>query len=317
LLIRWVPFANPLSAGQVLPFKTLAIISIIMRTIHFYLFLSLTAIGIFSCQGCDDDEVPCNDPTNMDCHNYDPCHDRKTPVSADFEVRQVGYDESIIYYGDTFPGDVFLRFVALDSMPGTTYAWEVGNAQNTSTNISYRLSFDCEATLNQTIPVRLIAERSADNDCLLPEDRRDTIVRNVHFVPRSQCLYWGQWEGYLENNPEEIYTIELGHQEVPPCASPDTIFIQNIKNDGTCERRFISDSFLGYREAWFEETPGYRTADGCPPPAGFTVTGLRDVHIRVNSASDSIRIQFKYVADTQAGPGQLIEDLVFKGRRVE
>ncbi len=295
--------------------ETLALIPIIMRTIHQYLFFTLLAVGIFSCKSCDDD-VPCNDPTDMDCANYDPCHDRKTPVSADFEVRHINYDESRIYYGDTFPAGCIMRFVALDTMPGTTYSWEVGNPQNTSADRSYRLSFACDLTLNQTLPVQLITERSIDNECMLPEDQRDTVVRNIRFVPRSQFLYWGHWQGALESKPNEVYTIELGYQEVPACISPDTIFVRNIKNDGDCKRQ-LKNGFFGYRAAWFEDTPGYRAGDGCSLPPGFTATGLRDVHIQVGEASDSIRIQFKYIADTQSGVGQLIENLVFKGKRVE
>jgi len=291
-----------------------------MRTIHFYLFLSLTAIGIFSCQGCDDDEVPCNDPTNMDCHNYDPCHDRKAPVSADFEVRLINdIDDSFSYVsGDTILADSRIKFVALDSTAGTTYQWQVGNPQNVSSNISYLLSFPCRDVLNQSIPVRLIAERLTDSDCLPEADRRDTLVRVLHFVSSGEALYWGTWKGTLDGAPNNEYSLEL-IVEAPfegDCGSWTLDYVRNIKDDGTCIRPFLTRR-LTYHTAWFDETTSQFGSDGCAPPPGFIATGLRDINILVNGAGDSIQINFTYMSSTQSGPGTTFEDFVFKGRRVE
>ncbi|MFM9949887.1 MAG: hypothetical protein ACKV1O_18270 [Saprospiraceae bacterium] len=292
-----------------------------MRTIHFYLFLSLTAIGIFSCQGCDDDEVPCNDPTNMDCHNYDPCHDRKAPVSADFEVRRVNFDESTSYTsGDTLLAGSIIRFVALDSTLGTTYHWQVGNPQNASTDISYKLSFYCDDVLNQSIPVRLIAERLTDNDCLSEADRRDTVVRVLHFVSRRECLYWGRWEGALDSKPDETFTVELGFSEPfgGECGEWDTIYIKNAVNDGNCLRRSLSHA-LTYEYALFEDAYHYRFPTDplfCTPPQGYYDTELKDIDIVVDPTTDSIRLKFKYFSYASGGVTRL-EDLVFRGRRVE
>lgn len=288
-----------------------------MRTIPLYVFLSLLAIGAISCKGCDDD-VPCNDPTDMDCANYDPCHDRKTPVSADFEVWVVNYNESVHFVsGDTvMEGGV--RFVALDSTSGTTYRWQVGNPQNTSTGISYSLLFRCDDVLDQTIPIQLIAERLADSTCLAEADRRDTVIRNIHFVSLRAGRYWGRWEGALESKPNEVFTVELGFSEPfdGDCGDWDTLYVKNLGDN--CLRR-LRRGFFNYQEALFDEAVSSSTQPPflCPPPAGVISKNILKTAIKVDE-SDSISIRFtQQLLRTEGNGGNVYEDFVFKGRRVD
>ncbi len=290
---------------------------------HFPISLILAATiccGIFSCQGCKDVPEPCEDPDNPQCPNYDPCHGRKTPVSAAFEVRGVliGGGTRLIFE-DTIIADARLLFVALDSTPGTTYEWEVGNSLNTSRNISYWLDFRCEDVLRETIPVRLITSRLADSTCLSASELRDTVIRNLYFFPSREALFFGRWEGTLDSAPHEIYTLELGYENRTPndhpCDSWRGATVKNVRNDGTCIRRFFSfGDLVYYRTAWFSESPILFASDGCNPPPGYVGTGLRDFNI-VTTKSDSIEIKFEYHFAPSSGNDR-IEKLVFRGRRV-
>ena len=51
--------------------------------LNFNLLITLTVI-MLCFNGCKKDTI-CNDPTDPNCKNYDPCYG-KTPVSADFGI---------------------------------------------------------------------------------------------------------------------------------------------------------------------------------------------------------------------------------------
>lgn len=292
-----------------------------MRHTSAILILLVAAIlcGMFSCQGCKDDiPEPCNDPGNPQCPNYDPCHGRKTPVSAAFDVRGVliGGGTRLIPE-DTIIAGSRLLFVALDSTPGTTYEWEVGSPLNTSRNISYWLDFRCEDVSRQTIPVRLIASRLADSTCLSASELRDTFIRNLYFFPMREASFFGRWKGALDSAPNEIYTLELGYEDVNPNEEPCNLWrgatVKNVRNDGACIRIFFRAD-VSYRKAWLSDSPILFASDGCNPPPGYVGTGLTDFNL-VITQSDSIEIKFNYHSSPSSGLDR-IEKLVFRGRRV-
>ena len=52
-----------------------------MKNIKILIF-SLGFLGLLALQSCKE-ECPCDDPTNPNCDNYDPCYGKK-PITADF-----------------------------------------------------------------------------------------------------------------------------------------------------------------------------------------------------------------------------------------
>src|SRR5690606_36172120 len=86
------------------------------------------AVGILvlSFAACDrDDDQPCDDPTNTDCPNYDPCFG-KDSVTATFQfLARYGVGADAPWYPETkFIGSPF-RFSAIDTA-ADSYTWYLG-----------------------------------------------------------------------------------------------------------------------------------------------------------------------------------------------
>lgn len=281
------------------------------------LFTTAMILSMLSCQSCKDIPEPCDDPSNPECPNYDPCHTRRTPASAAFEVR-MNHTPRVIAE-DTVVAGAALTFVALDSTPGTTYEWQVGGPQNSSQTISYFLIFRCESVVGQTIPVRLITTRLIDSTCLNISELRDTFIRNIYFFPDRESFVFGRWQGALESAPHDVYTLEFGyenefptHPDTDPCNPWHYSYVKNIRNDGICIRRIYNALRFDYREVWFDQSHTVFASDGCPPPPGFIYTGLHESKVFA-IGRDSIEVQFTYVSYKSSS--NLVENLVFKGRR--
>jgi hypothetical protein len=282
----------------------------------------LAAAALLLGSGCRKEDDDCFDEGNPRCSNYDPCHNRRTPVSAAFEVLIVNiFDERYtLPSGDTVLANTYLRFVALDTTPGTTYTWEVGNPQNTSVSREYFLAFICQDVLGAPIPVRLIAARLADSDCLAEHERQDTVVRRLQFLPRTMAAYWGRWEGALDSKPDEVFTMELHYTEQSPgaaCPALDFMYISNLPND-MCQREGgIGDMPIStYDKIVFERAWDRRGPLVCLPPPGYIDTELKNTSVETSADKDSILIRFEYHLFTSGGVADRKEDLVFRGRRV-
>jgi hypothetical protein len=283
----------------------------------------LAAAALLLGSGCrkedDGQAAPCYDESNPDCVNYDPCWDRKGPVSAAFNIFQVDYatGEPAYEVGDTLlPGRV--RFVASDSS-AASYYWEVGNAQNTSMEASYTLDFPCELVIYQTIPIRLAVERLRDSACLAPEYLRDTVIRRIRFISPMESLVFGRYAGHLLQEPSEAYEIEVGYinNSTDPCSytfiALGGIYVRNLHNYEDCQRP-LKNVDISHDRLAAKESPAFDASHGCPPPAGFFHTGMRNIMMQVNQARDSIRIDFQFVYGLQNGINT--EDLTFVGSRL-
>ncbi|MCC7331369.1 MAG: hypothetical protein IT232_02065 [Flavobacteriales bacterium] len=174
-----------------------------------YLFFFISFFFIATLNSCKED---CNDPTNPDCKNYDPCLG-KEPANADFGIYEVigeGYRfEHILDETDTIlsrNGVVFKPKKDYDKV-----TWILG-AETISTTELYRDRFP-----NGWINVTMIAEMNS-HPCLKQEQLRDTLTKRFFVVPfksdstsLKNSPWWGTWEGSDTDNPNEKYIVTWGY----------------------------------------------------------------------------------------------------------
>ena len=170
-----------------------------MKKITLPSILFLLVIGFYSCK--DD----CMDRTNPDCSNYDPCWNH-TPAKADFGIyEKVGWYES--------ETDTILQKNGVVFKPKSTQdkvTWILG-AETLTQEELFRINFP-----NGWIEVTMIAEVDS-SDCLARQELKDTLTKRFYVLKyRSdsnilrQIPWWGTWEGYNTDAPDELFTISWG-----------------------------------------------------------------------------------------------------------
>jgi hypothetical protein len=152
------------------------------------LVLSLSMAAILTWPGCKE-EPPCNDPSNPDCANYDPCYGKK-PVTADFEMSEVWRFVPPDYYLDEWNPDVAFRRSKIGFKPigydekdtSVKYTWLLG------AEVIHEFYFerDFMDTKEKEIPVTLIVEKQADISCFPQDDGKDTLTKVIKLLD-SYC----------------------------------------------------------------------------------------------------------------------------------
>jgi len=135
--------------------------------------------------GCNDDECPCDDPTDPMCENYDPCYG-KTPVTADFEMGYIlrvtpPFDE----YVEEFQPDYAFERVNIGFRPknfnpneGIKYTWLLGSEVIEEAEFYRNFS----STTEDEIPVTLIVEGKPNLDCFPLDDGKDTLTKIIKLI---------------------------------------------------------------------------------------------------------------------------------------
>jgi hypothetical protein len=172
---------------------------------------------------CNDD---CFDPTDPECENYDPCHN-KAKTSAFFVIEEwlgaPGGVDGIWVRSDTIMGqgnNTQVRFRALQN--ADSFIWVVGSETIHSRSF-IRNSFPA----NDLIPVKLIALNFAPSIACFPDDTgRDTMERMLTTWPNTSQLSGdtirpinpmpieGVYSGHFDSDPSEKVTVSLGDTSV-------------------------------------------------------------------------------------------------------
>lgn len=169
----------------------------------------------------------CNDPTNPECKNYNPCLG-KSAVSADF-VFEVNLDGKWYQVEDVYSGD-YVRFRAIQNL--SNYTWLIGS--ETLTDATFvRTGFPAGSNVFCT----LIGRSNPDNRCFPKDDGVDTITKSIKIwnypgpdfyssfadtVQYQKEPYIGSYYGYKESNPNHKFFVTLSNYW--------------IKNNGAIER---------------------------------------------------------------------------------
>tara|TARA_B110000967_G_scaffold70142_1_gene72622 strand:+ start:480 stop:1346 length:867 start_codon:yes stop_codon:yes gene_type:complete len=164
----------------------------ILKTSFKYLFILLAGMALV-LNSCKEDCPSCQDPTNPDCENYDPCWD-KIPVSADFEMSTKWPVEFPDYIGQWHPDVRYSRgrigfrpnhYVEGDST--VKYTWLLGS-EVIHDYTFVRNFIDTKETGENNIRITLIVEKEPDLECFPLDNGKDTVVKYIQFVD-SLCEY--------------------------------------------------------------------------------------------------------------------------------
>lgn len=187
-----------------------------MKRIKFKLLIATLisfAVILSSCK----ESCPCEDSTNPECDNYDPCFGKRE-INTQF-IMNNGYNgwapppdwciERMVY-SDTF-STTRVRFFVREGNETSTYEWRIGTDDRVRTEDEFELSFEEYIETNGwniSIPISLTI-RTPLNDCL--NDLSDTLVeftRNLYFTDEQVIGgftgIWDEKEVY-----QGIFTSEL------------------------------------------------------------------------------------------------------------
>ena len=205
-----------------------------MKISAFSLFAFLFVFG-YGCKeddelmGDDDMTVVCDDPTNPDCPNYDPCYSAVAADASFVVLDSLFYglaDEGFPYPGFAVETDTTwnrrpLYFRANNE--NASYEWLIGADPTVRTGREISLHFGYMVTGNITI--RLITTVAEDTTgCLSAAQLRDTSYQTVHFIdqnvldeptPDDATSIFGKFRGSLDTDPSYVFDIEMSSRSVP------------------------------------------------------------------------------------------------------
>ena len=207
-----------------------------------YFFGLLLFVSIFGCNGCRD----CDDPTNIDCSNYDLCFG-EFEANAEFGVyrKRIGTDttfwfddptDDTIYSTSTVALVFFKSKYTMDSVK-----WKVGLDPTIYTDSIFAVNFPTDAAL---IDVTQIAYHEPKDGCFVENDGIDTVKHSVYFKKIDsiqQHPLCCNFIGALVDNPNDTFVVKLFDPAVSRgIVLPDvgayyisvssTTFVGNIKN---------------------------------------------------------------------------------------
>jgi hypothetical protein len=216
----------------------------------------------------------CQDPSNSECENYDPCFSEK-PVSASFKILETvtGYTPFWQNYDTDTLASSYAKFEA--DIEGAEYKWEIG--AKTYTEKSFSQSFIGVAD-KTVIPVTLIVKKQPNKGCNPNDDGIDTFTRKLVIV--NDCKLFSlnetyKFRGSYTDSPKDIFDMSFYIKKTP------------------LDYYFTIDPLINpYR---FQETSG-------------TTFGYRQIEFRTNTEpgytgraflkpNDSIEVHFSYFTD--------------------
>ncbi len=182
---------------------------------QFLVFFFLLLV-VFSCTRCKED---CNDPTNPDCPNYvppvDPCAG-KNIVSADFTISQRAasggpeYHTIVPVINNVQHG--YSRIVLHANENYAQYTWVIGMDTIHTRDYEFTISEQYEG---QTIPLKLIVQKTPDLTCFPNDNGMDTLVKYVHVISGCDASIYGLWKGVLTTSPLDSMEVLINNSTNP------------------------------------------------------------------------------------------------------
>ncbi len=191
------------------------------------ILLSTAVIGTLPIiQSCKKKECPCQDPSNPECENYDPCYGKILP-NAMFDVNDMcnGREGFIPEPCDTFTGAKAF-FSAMEE--GASYKWTFGNSSQVIQKKEFCLSFSdfLLDTNNYNKPIKVTLEVTKKPDTCF--NQGDSIfVQSRNILPVRYVLWTGKFVGYFSTSPSKLDSIEIIYNNYynPVTASWQDLFV--------------------------------------------------------------------------------------------
>lgn len=195
--------------------------------------LILSLLLLFnSCQHC-------NDPTNPDCGNYNPCYGASNV--ADFECTEYfDANNDLNVKCDTL---VFGTTSCLfnSKMEYFSYDWQIGSDTNHRYGKTFTINFNKSFG---SIPVTLIGKRAPNPKCIPNDDGVDTFTKPITIVDWKASPLIGKFSGSLVSNPTQIFTIEIKENTSIQNLIMNSPILLNLLN--TCDG--IYNISIGYKQ---------------------------------------------------------------------
>jgi hypothetical protein len=182
------------------------------------LLQGIILLGTF--HSCKKDK--CNDPTNPDCENYDPCYG-KSPVKAEIKMGPIhrfmevnGYEnfmnEDTIFCAPANEVNsnffrTMLQYIGFKCpTPGVKTTWKLG-AEIINDSFFARF-FEEDKGIMGKYQVSLIVEKEPDVKCFPFDDGKDTLVKTFEFVPNYELPIMGVYRVLFEGDTDST-TLEI------------------------------------------------------------------------------------------------------------
>lgn len=291
------------------------------KSILFYCFSIVIIIAFSACN------EECYDETNPLCENFNPCWD-KVETDASFMVSQKSFTEDYID-GDVvyFPLDTFISDTLLLGIPvyfdandhdAESYKWTVGTDVRVWEEEKFYLDFDKNdaSLIGVPLPVQLVTTRNPYPDCFEGDDGIDTIQKNIHFVDRKDALYFGTWEGYINDNINDKYQIKIYWSEL---GGDLYVHFENLFNVGCISEVIGSNNYFGYKEARIGATLD-DDWDICSPNAYYIASRIKVNVTTSEGTHDLLEMKWYQIKTIIPSNGPVIDetgDVTFTGHRIQ
>jgi hypothetical protein len=173
--------------------------------------LAFTVIAILvfanSCKKC------CQDPSNPECENYDPCLGKLT--SADFLIYGKGVSDYYAYWRnslqkiDTLYNDGILLCTKAKH---DSVKWKVGLEQNYRTQDSCYVSFGLQRV--GKVSITCIVFRQPNTQCFPNDDGVDTVTKSVYVAKFEDVPILGKFKGMFLNDPVNPDSFEITFRHI-------------------------------------------------------------------------------------------------------
>ncbi len=241
------------------------------------LILLFLALGLLAWQGCK----RCDDPTNPECRNYDPCYEL-TEVSADFEMREyIGRSGDIVWDLSVTTGKVLNRnalvLTGLDS-GDVSHQWIIGTDPRVRSGIKEVVTF---GGFTGAIEITHIVSGNPRQNCFPDDDGVDTVTKVVEIVSFEESMpYFGTYEGVNLHQPRHPFSIEIYYVESNMYGYPD-MAVKNLPSgcDSLLNHDLAANGFFVLGGGW----PDFKTC-----------WGLHAGLAQISANADTLVIHYRY-----------------------
>ncbi len=168
--------------------------------------IGLAMLLAMAASGCD----RCDDPTNPECRNYDPCLVQGA-VSAEFDMFEVVHSGSVRNWEvEVTTGKLAhrrpLRLVGLDSGE-VSHEWIIGLEPSARRGQTQVISF---WDWRGTVKITHIVTGTPRTACFPNDDGIDTVVKTIQVLDYDENLpIIGTFRGYLKIEPAKLFDMEV------------------------------------------------------------------------------------------------------------
>ena len=164
---------------------------------------------------CKERKLPCQDPRNPDCENYNSCIDEKE-VNADFTILEYCYfDETnpINAGWDQDSDSIYQDEIWLEATypKVESYTWYVDRYPEPLNGKKVKVGYN-EEWRGKNINIKLIVKTKPNKTCFPLNDGIDTVTRSFYYLQHNDQLKWeGTYFGSDDDKPDSNYTIVLDY----------------------------------------------------------------------------------------------------------